>query len=400
MKLGGVVVVTGILAAAAGAFVGSQLGDGGDGADAARLTAEAQRLREENADLGAEVARLRKAVAEAGPALRPGESPVATPPSPPPTEPGAPVAPPTPPSAAEPAGPRFVYAGQEAVLRDIDWEEVGANMHAMLPLLSAFLKGLSEGKELTDMPEIGRLQQYNGPLVTVALKAMGKVPGRGPNGAFTHPYLQVNAIAATLDAAGMPLTAAQAAALERVGREHAEADERRRGAYDERTQDLQEILEEADARDRFFEAAFAVLSPAQHDLLRPAATRGRLQGDLFSSGIVWSQYARPMTFSDRATLVALMEQTVVTTFAIPESRRADARAAVEAWADGWPPEVLGEPADALSRDFMMMRAERVREAAARQLALQRRLIENLGLDEASAKKIRDHDRVHVPLPQS
>jgi RNA polymerase sigma factor (sigma-70 family) len=397
MKAGSVVVVTGLVAAAAGAFVGSRFLSSDDSAEVSRLTAESQRLRAERVRLDEELARLRQAAHEAGPALRADDAAMAAAAgtaSPPPAkeEPAAPA------PAVASARARFAYPDREAVLAQVDWREVGSSMSSMVPVLQALAQGVQDGKGVMEIPEVGRIQQYNGPLVTAALTmAQAKVPGRGVNGAFTHPHMQVNAIAATLEAAGLPLNEAQAAALERVGREHAEADARRIASYDERTQVLQQILEEAEGRERFFEAAFAVLTQAQRDFLKPPATRDRLQIDLFSSGVVWLQYARfPMPFADRDTLVATAYAKVVSDFGIPEARWPDAKRLVEGWAARWPQDALLRPHDTLSTEMMMFPVPHVVEAARQQLDLQTRLVADLGLDEAPAKKIREHEAVWVP----
>jgi hypothetical protein len=288
---------------------------------------------------------------------------------------------------ARSSGPRFSFAGSEPALAAVDWKEVGTSLRSMLPLMERFVEGVRAGKAITDIPEIGLIQKHNGALVLAALELKNKkVPGRDVNGAFTHPYVQANAIAATLEAAGMPLSESQAAAIERLGREQGEAEERRRAGYDERTLALRQILEEADAREAFFTAAFAVLTQAQRDLLKPPGTKDLLHGDLFSSGLVWAQYARPLAGADRATVVQRMQQTVIATFGVPEARQPDARALVESWAPATIPATPTGFATSLHQ---------VREAAVRQVELESRLLD-LGLGADVEKKVIEYAFVHVP----
>jgi hypothetical protein len=282
-----------------------------------------------------------------------------------------------------------VFDESEDALAAVDWKEVGTSLHAMLPLMGRFIDGVRAGKEIAQIPEIGPIQKHNGALVDAALRLKtGKVPGRDVNGTYTHPHPQANAIAATLEAAGMPLAEDQAKALERVATEHGEADARRRAGYDERTPALRQILEEAEARERFFEAAFAVLTAAQRDVLKPAAVKDLLHADLFSSGLVWAQYARPMPAVDRPGLVAAMQQVVLSSFAIPEARFADAKALVEQWAPT-PPAASPGPA------AFTMTVPKVRDAAVSELELLEGIL-RMGLGADVEKKVLAYGVVHVP----
>src|SRR5437773_9396627 len=117
----------------------------------------------------------------------------------------------------------------------------------MAPLCDAIMKKMKAGEDLPG-EEIGKLQQHNGPLVAAAVKVMKELPGTGANGSFTHPAFMANAIAATLDAAGKPLTPEQATAVEALARQFSDEDARRLQGYDASAYALQKTYDEAELR--------------------------------------------------------------------------------------------------------------------------------------------------------
>jgi RNA polymerase sigma factor (sigma-70 family) len=390
----GLAAAVGLVAAAVGVFVGSRwVGPAGEGSGRVeRLEADLQEARQALAARDAEVARLRSEEAARLATAPPRETPA------PARGSESPAAPPEPEpartAARSPKEPRFSFPSAGGALETVDWQEVGTNLAAMPPLMEHLARELAKGTPIQSIPEIGTIQQHNGPLVKMAFQLTGKLSGHGPNGTFTHPYVQANAIAAALEAAKMPLTPSQADALEAIARRSGEAEAARIAGYREDEMALRKLLDEADARQRFYDEAFEVLTPAQRDTLRPEATRGLLQGDLFSSGLVWAQYAQALPFTDDETLVASMEQKVVVGFGVPDDRRASARGLVREWADAFPPEALAADPGPLSALGSLSLAQ-VRRAAENQLALQRSL-ERSGLDDGSVKKIRAYEVVHVP----
>ena len=83
----------------------------------------------------------------------------------------------------------------------------------MQPLMNELVRALEEDGEIP--PELAvKIEQLNANLIgqVPALLKAG-LPGRGPNGAYTHPLVVSNILAKTLQAAGKPLDQAQSAAL-------------------------------------------------------------------------------------------------------------------------------------------------------------------------------------------
>jgi hypothetical protein len=358
-----------------------------------------------------EVSDLRARLAEAA---RKEPTLVAAPTPPPaaPTTPPTPAPPPPGPAAMEsdaaaaaaaakgagPGEPRYVPAGTEEAVKAVDWSVVGKNMAEMAPLITKFANEMATTGKYT--PEtIGRVQQLNGPLVTAALKAAEKMGVANPNVAFTHPAFMANAIAAALEAAGKPLSEAQAQAIGTAAEEFTAREARRLGSYGPDTFALEKSIEESALREEFFTRAFAQLTAEQRELLQPAATRGRLQADLFSPGLVWLTRSRIAPFRTRDALVADVEQQLFRNVRLPEDRRPAVHDAVVEWANAIPAAEWDAPVDPLSLQGMVPVATVV-TAATRQVALLKRTLDVARLDDATAQRVRSVEHVLVPVRQS
>jgi hypothetical protein len=361
------------------------------------------------ADLRAENARLRARIGAdpaRPPALEPSPPPRPTPIAPdrPSVGPGASAGPASPRPAAEPeeaaaarapSAPRIPVAGYEAALSEADWSVVGESVNRMLPLLGPFAEEWARTGELpADL--IGKIQQANGPLLASAMKAGKKMGLKNPNDAFTHPVFQANLIAVALAAAGKPLSEAQVEAVRRVAEAYVERDRSRVSRYDDSTPALRRTLDDALLRDEFYERAFAVLSAEQREALQPAATKGRLGVDLFSSALLWQTRCQVLPFTTRETLAADMERRMFEAMALPETARPAVHDAVAEWAAAWPRETIEAPADPISLRGMVP-GDSILEAARREIALLQRLTDLGRFDDVTTGRIRAIDFVLVPV---
>jgi hypothetical protein len=373
---------------------------GGPEADgrAASLEREVKDLRQRLAE-----STRKEATLEAAP-VAPAKPATAPPPVPPPAAPGTSAMDAEAAAAAEAARvakanePRFVPAGSEAALKAVDWSVVGKNMAEMALLITKFANELATTGKFTP-DTIGRVQQLNGPLVTAALKAAEKMGVTNPNVAFTHPAFMANAMAAALEAAGKPLSEAQAQAIGAAAEEYTAKEARRVASYGPDTFALDKAIEESALRDEFFARAFAQMTAEQREVLQPAATRGRLQADLFSPGLVWLTRSQVLSFRTKDGLIADLEQQVMRRTRLPDDRKTAVHDAVVEWANAIPAAELETPGDALSLAGMVPVAAVV-TAATRESALLKRLIDVARPDDATAARIRAVEAVLVPVRQA
>jgi len=296
----------------------------------------------------------------------------------------------------DPSKPRFVFDGQSAVLEEIDWKVMGESTAHLQPLLGKLTDALREGRNIMEMTEeIGSIQRWNGPLVTQALKMQNSgLSGIGTNGAFTHPSIVVNQVYATLRELGTPLNEQQERALADLGTRFIEAEARRVAAYDDTTFRAKQMLEEALLKEDLYAKIDRILTEAQREALHPAAVRGVMKADFFSSGIIWLQVARPVSFADRNGLAERLAPEIVRGERLAPEHAATVKAVVTEWVAGLPDAFLEKPYSAeVERSFL--KVDHVIDSARRCLDLRERLARTIG-DEAATKNLRQGAGVIVP----
>lgn len=366
-------------------------------APASAAVASAARIHE----LEAMVSTLQAKLGDAAElAAKPGPL-VAAPSTPSPLpEPNKPDA--TPPAEAamsEPAASRqtaqIVVPGFEKALDDVDWAEVGKNLHAMPTALTKFVtQWAKDGAVPIELA--GEVQKHNGPLLTAAGKLSKSLKLANPNVAFTHPAFQANAIAAALESAGHRLDDAQRASILKLVQTAVDDEASRAGRYDERTLEVRKLIDRADVRDQFFDGVRALLTPEQRAVLGSEEWRGRVQADLYSSGLVWSTVAQGLPTTDREAFVARFSGLYAGQFGVPAASAAEFTTLVGEWAREIPDAVFNgepDPRDAVG----LVRVAYVTDFAKRQAALQDRAIERLKLDDATIQKIRTFAYVLFPI---
>lgn len=248
---------------------------------------EVQRLAARDRELSAQVRDLQTALDAAKADLAKAKAPAA----------GAAGA------AAEARKQRLSHPAFDDVLGKVDWNGVSEHIGAMTKVLSDLGVALSEGKSPDELPPetSESITKHNGPLVTVAVRLMqAKVPGTGANGSFTHPAFMSNAIIAVLEGAGKPLSDDQMTRISEISKRYVAEDAARLSRYDDATFQIRKVEEEGDLRERFFQEARGVLTAEQVELVSPAATRDRLQFDLFSAGILMYTVTRPVPYTTPA----------------------------------------------------------------------------------------------------
>lgn len=299
------------------------------------------------------------------------------------------------PSPTAAGAPRFSFGEYDEALGKVDWKSVGDNTHAMVPLIGK-LRDAAGKTDPPDLSSLGAIQKHNASLIEAASKIAGKIPGSSVNGSFTHPAFMANSIAATLDAAGLPLSETQTEALGKIGREFSDRDRARIAAYDDRTWELQRVLEEADLRDRFVEAAFLLLTPDQRNALTPEPVKGLLGFDLYSSGLVLATHLAPVGAKGRDDYAEKVAQNLTTRSGVAAERKEDLRKMVAEWAAGLPeewfdrelPRTVGQP---------LIPVTLVMDAGRRELALFQKAANDLALADDKVQALRRVGYVLLPL---
>lgn len=316
-------------------------------------------------------------------------------PAPSPARPQAPVDAAPAPVAGGTKTATIAVPGFESALAVVDWADVGKNLSAMPPALTKFVtQWAKDGKMPVELA--GDVQSHNGPLLKAAGALSKALKIDNPNVAFTLPAFQANAIAAALEAAGLALDDGQRASIAKLVQSAVDDEASRAGRYDERTLEIRKLLDRAEVRDRFFDGVRAVLTAEQRAVLGPEEWRGRLQADLYSSGLIWATVAQSIPVTDRESCMSQFSAILGSQFGVPAAATADFSALVADWARDLPNEVFSgelDPRDAVGLVPVAM----VTDFARRQAALEDRVLERIKLDDAGVRKIRAFGYVLFPL---
>lgn len=289
--------------------------------------------------------------------------------------------------------PRYRFEAFAQPLASIDWTKSGEAVRNLAAIMSEIIREVRKGNNARTF--MGKAARWNGPLVTVAVTAQnGGVPGTGPNGSFSHPSVIANLVHATLLEAGHPLDAAQEKRLGELARQHVEADAQRLAGYTEETFALEKTIDEAELRDRFMADVDALLTAVQREILHPEAGRGRLQLDLFSSGIIWATIGDGVRYGTRDELVEGLAQGAMRDLGLTGEERTAVVEAAREWGASFSPEYIETKPDALSRSGFLP-VEHVKTAARMQLAFYKSVSDRLGSEHVA--KLRAETRVLIPF---
>ena len=279
-------------------------------------------------------------------------------------------------------------------IRAINWDTMGAASKEVVTLLAELARRLKEHPEDVPLDLAGKIQRWNGELVAQAQElAKHNVPGAGINGAFTHPLVQANLVSALLAKAGIPLSKDQQEALGALAQRYAELDRTMRAGFGADTPTLRQFLTEMELKEKFWGEMDNALDRGQRDTIAPEALRGSMM-NVFSSGIVWSQFAKPLDVANRGELVGTMRDQLVRDLGIAAGDSVRIEEVVRGWAQGFSDDYwngaanFGKPGGG--------RLDAVREAARRQADLVDRILATVPLDERQRRRLIGQKTLFLP----
>ena len=273
------------------------------------------------------------------------------------------------------SAPRFLFEGNEEMLKSIDWKVMGEALNAMPPLLHELRDAM-----MADPPDrarllavSGKIQRWNGPLLgQAAHMEKANLSGTGTNGIWTHPVLVVNEVYATLAQSEHALTAAQIPQLQAIGDRFKEAEAKRVAAYTDATYGVEKVIEETALRDELFAAIDNILTPEQQNVLHPEESRGYTTADMFSSAILWNTLIQPVRFSTRADLSTQIANMIISRERVPDAHHDAVRSITTEWVTALPDELMNEPHSA-AVDIRIMRVAHITPCAHQVLKLRKEL---------------------------
>lgn len=300
--------------------------------------------------------------------------------------------------ASDPIGPTFSSDELSQVLAKIDWGLLGTNMKDMVPLLAKLGEAINNG-ETPDLDDMAEIQRLNADLINIAKTISdGKVPGSGINGAFTHPVVVANQLSAVLSAAGQALNEDQRSALDRVMKEFAARDQNLRLAEGDSEFQLENLAQEARLKHEFYTQAKGLLNKDQFGVLYNEGSAGRTSLDMFDSGLMLGQYAKPMSATDAKSLAAKTSRAMTSQLGLTGEAATQLNGIISEWSKSYPSTYWETKADTLERKGMM-KTSRIREALGRHVELTRMILGKITLTPAQRKKLIQGRLILVPIPR-
>ncbi|MFB3066146.1 MAG: RNA polymerase sigma factor, partial [Planctomycetota bacterium] len=298
--------------------------------------------------------------------------------------------------ARDPKAPAFRFAGMEQALDEIDWEAMGESVRNLAPLLEKMMAAIEETGEI-DFKDIGAIQQWNGPLLTAALK-LNEHPlaGSGVNGKFTNPGVASNMVHAALAKSDQPLSADQRSALREATVAFLQADGERLHSYSDDAVGLEKFMDEMALKERYYARLHELLTPEQQSILHPEAVRGHTGVDLFSTGITWGTLTAPVQAKDRAGLREEFVMRHMRSLKLDESARPVLQRLAADWAATLPEDLPAAPTSAIVRQMRYMETAHAAASAKRYLEVRKAMLAQLPLSDVQRKKLLVD--AHFPVP--
>jgi hypothetical protein len=171
--------------------------------------------------------------------------------------------------------------GRLDAIRDADWPTLAAASKVVTDSLVELMK---HGDAGTNPPKdlYVRLQENVEKVRTYEYRTIDRIPTSAQhNGELTHPITETNLLAATLEQAGKPLSPAQIAEFDRLGRVFDEEFVRLRASWDANVPRARRILEEMRLKGRCVDGLWAALTEDQRACWIDPSLRGVAGIDLF-----------------------------------------------------------------------------------------------------------------------
>ncbi len=293
----------------------------------------------------------------------------------------------------------FVDPNRPGVFEAVDWLKLGKSLREFAPELGKLGKSIQEGE--LDLEAGARIQQLNAEILrTIRVLVKGRVPGTGPLGRFTHPISVGNEVDQTLRVAGLALRPNQLRRLDLVVRHYMAEDENLRIEAVSEPFELATLLKESEMKERLYAEVHEILDAKQRAVLWSDETRNRLGGDLFGTGLLWQQFARPIYASTRASFARQVADRLAGAWELDEASSAKLDTLTKAWVRYFPSTYITQRADLLERNrhCNLLRKSRVLEAARQYLRLLREIDRTLSLEPRLETRVRKLQKLYVWIP--
>ncbi len=278
----------------------------------------------------------------------------------------------------------FAYDKYKGVFARVDWKSAASAYTAMVPMM---IKASGNMKLLQDPSFSRKLQELNMNLIHVASSAhKAGVPGKGINGAFTHPAIYVNLVDSALTAAEKPLSEDQRKAVSELGNVYLERIDEFEKNRNKITYALEARIQESTIKQNFFDELDKLLDPEQVEIVHPESIRGLCGLDLMSSGLIWQMHVHPLFGGTREFLTTRVQSAVKQHVGLNDGEMANLEGAIGRFMQRFSDEDLKEhTAESAANLF---RVPVVLRGANATLELLKEIVASLPADHSAVAKIK------------
>jgi hypothetical protein len=248
-----------------------------------------------------------------------------------------PVAPPA-------AGEMWVTVeGMPEQLAAIDWPAMGAQLGDLVPILADVANNAAQGGAI-ESGTFARMSKLRRGIELPLYDLDAVLPSIYPIDVISHPVVAANAIAATLHARGMGLSAEQLAGLrERAAAANA-IEVAAVAGESERTWRLTRAIAWYPRRSQFYASYDELLTDRQRRGLHSELSRDRVGLDVFSAAVMWESVLHVLLVTDPESTAIIAADCLLPGMGLDAERRDEAVALIRERVAALPDEMLSPDA--------------------------------------------------------
>lgn len=162
--------------------------------------------------------------------------------------------------------------------------------------------------------------------------------------------------------------------------------------------ELEQLLAETETKDRFYAELASQLAPEQNDTMYPKGAKDYDGAGLFGTGLITRPYSEGVAAANASDFARAASSRLGEDLGLDEASAAKVRAVVERVV-GAAPELWRDPTDATERNLKMWKSGRTTAALKRQIEVMREIQRQVPMTPEQAKKFKAMKGVLVPLPK-
>lgn len=219
-------------------------------------------------------------------------------------------------------GPTFTFGkhGQIEGVTGSNWKDLAGASHKVITSLRTLREHQIKGEQPPREVFLA-IQENTEKMRTYEYDTIGVLPTWAKhNGEFTHPISHSNLIASELKSAGMPLTEAQVAQIEKLGLQWEADYEAAQKRYNDNTPRVEKMLDEYILKGAFVDAVWDVLTPEQLEHFVDPKWHHVAHVDLYCTSLMIIHTSPVVTGADIGEIRGKLQNMLVETYGIGEDQ--------------------------------------------------------------------------------